>query len=194
MITFIFSLTSLHLLFICSITRPPSQILFFIFLKIFNKNGKYRRYIAPKPIYRRYFRFFPDFSVNRLSMLYIVSIDTDTRYIDDISSIYRDIFNNTRWYTFDWRSSYDTICTTQLFTRYCPVQDYNGANTTSPTRPDFASLLGQALKKRPRYIDLHFSLSERYGTPRVVWPTESYKVNSLKFGPSSILSIHKFSR
>ena len=131
-----------------------------------------------------------------------ISLSTDYRCyisyrltpIHDISTIYRDIFNNTRWYTFDWRSSYDTICTTQLFTRYCPVQDYNGANTTSPTRPDFASLLGQALKKRPRYMDLHLSLSERYGTPRIVWPTESYKVNSLKFGPSSILSIHKFSR
>ena len=94
-ILFIFSLTSLYLLFICSITRHPLYFYFFIFFfKIFNKNKKYRLYIGDiSPIYWRYFRFFLEFSINQLVTLYIISIDTGTRHIDDILLIYRDIFN-----------------------------------------------------------------------------------------------------
>ena len=82
---FIFSFTFLHLIFFCSITRHTPQILLFFFENFLKKS-------AISSIYRRYCRFFPDISVNQLSMLYIVSIDSDTRYIDDISLIYRDIF------------------------------------------------------------------------------------------------------
>ena len=44
-------------------------------------------------IYGRYCLIYFDFSLNRLSMLDIVSGWIDTRNIDDISLIYRDILN-----------------------------------------------------------------------------------------------------
>ena len=97
---FIFSLTSLYLLFICSITRHPLYFYFYFFLKIFNKKNNiadistiYRPQTDISLIYQRYFRFFLEFSINQLVTLYIISIDTGTRHIDDILSIYRDIFN-----------------------------------------------------------------------------------------------------
>ena len=50
-------------------------------------NPIFSRYIGSILIYRRYYRFFLNFSLNRLSMTDIISTFTDIQYIGDISDI-----------------------------------------------------------------------------------------------------------
>ena len=105
---FIFSLTSLRLLFICSINETPTlNIVFFFFLKNFSKNQQWGQYIGQNDFFfvlhfSARLQLLPiliplcraitnisviliDISLDRLSFVDIVSERPDTRNIDDIS-------------------------------------------------------------------------------------------------------------